>query len=262
MRTAELLISVLEDWVGIKSNKLIIDVYNNHTPLPLDYKVKYTDAWCATGLSAAAIFCDMSDIIGKECSCERFIKIFKDKGIWIEDGTIVPIRGDIILYNWDDKTQENDGWADHIGVVTKVYDGKVVVLECNYKGSVGYRTIPIGWGCIRGYAKPDYEFPMNPPTFRSDEEIATEVIYGYWGNGEDRKVLLTDAGYNYDKIQAIVNSRLAGISVSNKTIEDIAKEVIAGKWGNGSERKKRLKSAGMDYKAVQKVVNTMLKADK
>ena len=261
-KTADLLISLLENWIGIKSNTTIIDIYNKHKPLPRNYKMKYSDPWCAAGLSAAIISCDMVDLIGKECSCEYFIEHFMVKGIWIEDGTITPQRGDIIVYNWDDKTQENNGWADHIGVVTEVYGDKIRAIECNYKGTVGYRSIPIGWGYIRGYGRPKYDFPMNPPFFRTNEEIATEVIYGYWGNGEDRKVALTDAGYDYHKIQAIVNSRLAGISASNKTIEDIAKEVINGKWGNGVDRVKRLTEAGMDYKAVQKVVNEMLNSCK
>lgn len=266
-KTADYLISTLEKWLGIKSNKVIIDVYNYHTPLPRNYKVKYTDAWCCTGLSAAIILCDMVDLIAKECGCEEFAEICYSKGIWEEDGTITPKRGDIILYNWDDDTQPNEGWSDHIGVVTEILGDKIKIIECNYKGDYGYRTvayrtIPIGWGKIRGYARPNYDFPVNPPTLRTNEEIATEVIYGYWGNGEDRKIALTDAGYNYYEIQKIVNSRLAGISASNKTIEDIAKEVIQGKWGNGAERKKRLKEAGMDYKAVQKVVNSILKSAK
>lgn len=40
------------------------------------------------------------------------------------------------------------------------------------------------------------------------EEIAKEVIRGNWGNGEDRKVALEKAGYNYDEVQAKVNELL------------------------------------------------------
>lgn len=38
----------------------------------------------------------------------------------------------------------------------------------------------------------------------SVEEIAKQVINGNWGCGEERKVRLTEAGYNYDEVQAKV----------------------------------------------------------
>ena len=44
---------------------------------------------------------------------------------------------------------------------------------------------------------------------KPNEEIANEVINGAWGNGEDRKKRLTDAGYNYTVVQAIVNKKMA-----------------------------------------------------
>ena len=43
---------------------------------------------------------------------------------------------------------------------------------------------------------------------KSNYDLATEVIQGLWGNGQDRKNRLTKAGYNYNEIQKIVNERL------------------------------------------------------
>lgn len=43
---------------------------------------------------------------------------------------------------------------------------------------------------------------------KTNEDIATEVINGEWGNGDERKKRLTEAGYNYSDVQAIVNKRL------------------------------------------------------
>lgn len=40
---------------------------------------------------------------------------------------------------------------------------------------------------------------------KSLTEIAQEVIDGKWGNGAERKRKLTQAGYNYSEVQAIVN---------------------------------------------------------
>ena len=45
---------------------------------------------------------------------------------------------------------------------------------------------------------------------KSNEDLATEVIQGLWGNGGERKDRLTKAGYNYEEIQKIVNERLLG----------------------------------------------------
>ena len=92
---------------------------------------------------------------------------------------------------------------------------------------------------------------------KSNEEIAREVIAGKWGNGQDRKNRLTQAGYNYSEVQRIVNSLVSGKS-SKKSNEEIAREVIAGKWGNGQDRKNRLTQAGYNYSEVQKIVNRMI----
>ena len=43
---------------------------------------------------------------------------------------------------------------------------------------------------------------------KSIDEIAREVIAGDWGNGEDRKNRLKKAGYEYDKVQKMVNELL------------------------------------------------------
>ena len=47
------------------------------------------------------------------------------------------------------------------------------------------------------------------PAKKSNEEIAQEVIDGKWGNGAERKQKLTDAGYDYNAIQKIVNEMLS-----------------------------------------------------
>lgn len=48
------------------------------------------------------------------------------------------------------------------------------------------------------------------PAKKTNEIIASEVIAGLWGNGNERKQRLADAGYNYQTIQAIVNKTLKG----------------------------------------------------
>ena len=88
-------------------------------------------------------------------------------------------------------------------------------------------------------------------------ELATEVINGLWGNGEERRQRLTDAGYSYSAVQAEVNRILSG--KNKKSNEQIAREVIAGLWGNGTERKTKLRNAGYDSNAIQKIVNELMR---
>ena len=53
-----------------------------------------------------------------------------------------------------------------------------------------------------------FQQPVDNVVYKTNEDLATEVIQGLWGNGQDRKNRLTKAGYNYNEIQKIVNERL------------------------------------------------------
>ena len=147
-----------------------------------------------------------------------------------------------------------------------VSGGKITTLEGNMGEKVGRRTIPVGYGYIRGFARPKYaassggNTPSNPT--KSIDELAKEVINGLWGNGDERKQRLTAAGYSYSAVQNRVNEMLSGSkpTTPQKSIDELAKEVLAGKWGNGNDRKNALTNAGYNYSAVQARVNELVKA--
>lgn len=61
-----------------------------------------------------------------------------------------------------------------------------------------------GWAKYVGAAN----VPAPAPPRKSNEQVADEVINGAWGNGDDRRNRLAQAGYDPDAIQDIVNSRL------------------------------------------------------
>lgn len=261
--TAKAVLDIMRGWVGhSESNgkfKAIIDTYNSHKPLARGYKLQYNDEWCAGTIAAAAIKAGAVDIIGTEVSCTKYIEIFKKKGIWIEDGTIKPQPGDIILFDWDDSRQPNDGQPNHIGIVEQQYGNTIVTIEGNYNCKVARRTINVGWGYIRGFARPKYdaETEATPAAKKKDlKTIANEVIHGAWGNGATRKSALKKAGYDPDAVQAMVNEILT--NAKKKSITVIAKEVINGNWGNGVARKNALKKAGYDPAEVQRKVNELL----
>ena len=156
MATSNELLNQARAWIGKKesngSHKEIIDVYNGHKPLARGYKVKYTDSWCATFISALAIKCNCTDIIPTEASCGKMIELFKNIGCWQEDGNVTPNPGDIIFYDWDKK----DGWPEHVGIVESVSGNQITVIEGNKSDAVGRRTIAVGHASIRGYGVPKY----------------------------------------------------------------------------------------------------------
>lgn len=110
----------------------------------------------------------------------------------------------------------------------------------------------------RAYAKGNRDdnspAPIPAPVKKSNDEIASEVLAGQWGNGEERHNLLTAAGYDYSLIQSLVNQKLNATPIK-KSNDQIANEVLGGLWGNGEERKNLLIAAGYDSNAIQSIVN-------
>lgn len=216
-KTVDKVIEQARAWLGKNeadgSHKEIVDTYNAHLPLARGYKVKYTDSWCATFVSAVAIKLGYTDIIPTECSCQRMIESFKAIGRWIENENRTPKPGDVIFYDWGDNGAGDDtGWSDHVGIVESVSGGQITVIEGNYGDAVKRRKLAVNGRYIRGYGVPNYDTVTTNATKpqKSVEEIAKEVIAGKWGAGEERKKKLAAAGYDYETIQAKVNDLLAG----------------------------------------------------
>lgn len=195
------------------SHREIIDVYNSKTPRARGYKVTYTDAWCATFVSAVSIKCGLTKIIPTECGCGQMVVLFITLKEWVEDDNYVPSPGDIIFYDWQDSGNgDNDGWPDHVGIVEKVSDKTITVIEGNKSNAVGRRTLQVSGKYIRGYGVPKYSTDSKddkpapePAPKKTVDELAKEVLEGKWGNGDDRKNRLTAAGYDYSAVQAKVN---------------------------------------------------------
>lgn len=167
------------------------------------------------------------------------------------------------MYDWGDNGEGDcTGWSDHVGIVAGV-DGRTIhVIEGNISSTVGYRDIAINGRYIRGFITPKYSGarPSGTSGGKSISTIASEVLAGLWGNGEERKSRLQSAGYDYSQVQAEVN-RLCGKTSSgspSKSVTQVAQEVIAGSWGNGADRQRALQKAGYNYAEVQAKVNELL----
>ena len=142
---------------GTAAHQQLVNDYNSVKPLPVGYAVKTTDDWCDIFVTTVFQREGLSGLIGRECGVERHIQIFKRLGIWNEDGTTTPKAGDIITFNWDQNSQQNNGFADHIGIVESVSNGVIHTIEGNSNNQVRRNTYRIGHGNIRGFATPRYQ---------------------------------------------------------------------------------------------------------
>ena len=252
--TAQDIIETMKSWIGKSrsagTHKDIIDLYNSHKPLAQNYKVTYKDDYCDTTVSAAFIKNNAVDLIGgTECGVERHIQLFKKKGIWQEDGSVRPAPGWIITFNWDDGTQPNDGFADHIGIVEKVEGNIITTIEGNTNGGiVARRTLRIANGNIRGYAIPKYGIIQKNTTKEEKkktlQEVALEIANetGLWGNGDYRKTALAAAGYNPTQVQNKVNQILNAKKVTPEKLIAKSKKIFTVSKGYSPSRTCKFKA--------------------
>ena len=113
----------------------------------------------------------------------------------------------------------------HTGLVVDISGDSVITVEGNSEDQVKRHTYKKTSSRIYGYGYPRYaeesgqtnsdpepETPATPPESpeKSIQDLAAEVIAGKWGNNPERKQRLTEAGYDYEAVQAEVNRILKG----------------------------------------------------
>ena len=182
--------------------------------------------------------------------CNEFAKILTNAGYEV---------GVYANLNWFENYLEAKEFNSNISVWVAQYykeceyEGKYDIWQYSSSGKVDGISGNVDMNYL--YNENIIKNTDNKPEDKTIDELAQEVIDGKWGNGEDRRKRLEEAGYDYDKVQDKVNSIL---SIPKKSIETLAREVIEGKWGNGTERKNKLEKAGYDYNKVQNKVNELL----
>lgn len=265
------IVNKAKSWLGLKeangSYWPIIEVYNNgkKTPGDRNYKMTKKDAWCACFVSACSIALGLQDIVFTEVSCYYMIELYKKHNRWQENDAYVPSPGDVIFYDWQDSgSGDNTGNPDHVGLVEKVENGKITVIEGNMSDAVGRRTLNVNGRYIRGFGLPAYKEEETPVTPTPEPEptseptpsktrsqaglkaLAKRVIAGQFGNGDVRKKALP----------AYVQKRVNYVASHGYTpatdYDDVVKDIWNGLYGNGEERANEI------YKEVQAQVNKML----
>lgn len=215
LKIVELAKSYIGTTESMPAFREIIDTYNSYSPLPQGYKMKYTDAWCATFISFLAIKCGLTNIIPVECGCERQINLFKSLGEWEESDAYVPNEGDIIYYDWQDSGNgDNTGWSDHVGIVEHCDGNTITVIEGNKSESVSRRVIGVNARYIRGYGKPRYDSAQTVDVPVKEDKIVENTPK------EEKKVQITltqlskgSKGQEVKSLQALLNCRGAFLAM-------------------------------------------------
>jgi len=202
------------------------------------------------------------------CNAENFIERAEKLGLQVVP---YPTLGGIMVWQKGATLSGNDG-AGHVAIVERIDSAnQIYTSESGYGSSAFWNSVRRNdngrWGLSSGYkfrgciinpaiGDVHYVDPTPTPTPTKDiDTLAREVINGDWGNGEERKQRLTDAGYDYNQVQARVNEILAGdkpAPTPSKDLLTLVKKTIRGDFGNGEARKKAL---GDNYAEVQRQVN-------
>ena len=179
----EILVATARAYMGANTyngqKQEIIDIYNKNQPRPRGYKVQYSDAWCATFVSAMGYIAGFSRIVFPECSCPEMITKYMFANCWEERDDYVPKPGDIIFYDWDDSGHGDcTGVPDHVGIVETCNGYNITVIEGNKGDTVGRRNLIVNSRYVRGYGVPNYSLladekdePETKPESEEDEMV-------------------------------------------------------------------------------------------
>ena len=178
MNKREAFVNMALEYHGVNeadgSHKLIIDLYNSIKPLPVGYRLSYSDPWCAAFVSVVSKRCGLLDVVFPECSCPRMVELYKQAGRWQEDDNYIAKPGDIVFYSWSDLNGGGDCTLppDHVGIVVNSSGVTMKVVEGNLSDAVQYRNLVVGARYIRGFGLPDFE--GEAATVENKSEVSAE----------------------------------------------------------------------------------------
>lgn len=220
-------------------------------------------------------------------ACPEGYKVYNSEGIEVYPNAepVTPTPAEEEMYrvrkSWEDAASQIGAYRIYQNAINAcipgytVYNSKGEAVYTNEAKAPYYYRVRKSWedaasqigayeildnainACIEGYSVYNEEGEVvysNIVISVDIDEIARQVINGDWGNGQERRDRLTEAGYDYAEVQTRVNEMM----LNSYDVDEIAKQVIRGDWGNGQERRERLAAAGYDYDTIQNRVNQML----
>lgn len=156
----ELLLELARGYIGVEQfddrHQYMVNQYNSGPRSYSGYRVHTWDDWCDIFVSSMFQMTGIIDLIGKEAYVPYHIRLLKQRGIWI--GKATPQPGDIVTFDWN-----VDGIADHIAIIEKVEDDKIITIEGNTsyekdsdESKVLRKSHKLTENYIVGYARPQY----------------------------------------------------------------------------------------------------------
>lgn len=132
--------------------------------------------------------------------------------------------GDIVVLN--------TGPYGHIGMVAAIPNkGITITVQSQNQGIILTKVTKVNFSLdsfLGAFRYKAWQKPTPATTKKSVDDIAREVIAGKWGNGEDRRIRLEKAGYNYGVIQARVNEMVKGQNAAAKVYTVVRGDTLSG----------------------------------
>ena len=164
------------------------------------------------------IYIDMEDRsienLGKDkltSICIAFNTVIENAGYWA--GVYANLNWYTNYLNKDTIKARYTTWVAHYGISQDRYVGQYDMLQYSDTGKISGISGNVDMDIMYRDLINEIKESNTGTDRKTVEELAREVIAGKWGNGEERKIKLTNAGYDYSAVQAKVNEIL-GVDTS------------------------------------------------
>ena len=164
------------------------------------------------------IYIDMEDRsienLGKDkltSICIAFNTVIENAGYWA--GVYANLNWYTNYLNKDTIKARYTTWVVHYGISQDRYVGQYDMLQYSDTGKISGISGNVDMDIMYRDLINEIKESNTGTDRKTVEELAREVIAGKWGNGEERKIKLTNAGYDYSAVQAKVNEIL-GVDTS------------------------------------------------
>lgn len=164
------------------------------------------------------IYIDMEDRsienLGKDkltSICIAFNTVIENAGYWA--GVYANLNWYTNYLNKDTIKARYTTWVAHYGISQDRYVGQYDMLQYSDTGKISGISGNVDMDIMYRDLINEIKESNTGTDRKTVEELAREVIDGKWGNGEERKIKLTNAGYDYSAVQAKANEIL-GVDTS------------------------------------------------
>lgn len=191
----KLIANIANSYVGLEENtaqhQALVNDYNKIYPHPRGYTLKLKDSWCAAYVSVVMYKAGLLSF-PFECGVSEMLKVLYANNCLIKGR--LPQAGEILFFKH----------YSHVGICggSNPANGDIICNEGNSANMCRKIMYNHNDGTFSYYAS---------PWCYSPDEVVTQVINGWWGNGCDRIRNLKLGGYDPVLIRNAVNKRLGAI---------------------------------------------------